>query len=159
MRRLMTILCLLVWNLFCLHAQNHVMASGADFTGTNGIISYSAGQIDYITVKGQDAVLTEGLQQPSVLQLIAGNARDGINLDAVVYPNPASSYVELKFNEPVDQSLNYRLTDINGRVLASDQVSEPITRISLPGLPTGTYYLVILQKKEVIRTYRINTFQ
>lgn len=156
MTRLITILCLLVWNLLQLNAQSHVVASGANIVGSNGSLSYSAGQIDYITVRGQGGVLTEGVQQPFVIQLIAGIENDGIALDAVVYPNPASSYVELKINTPVDRQLNYKLIDMNGRVLAHDRVNESITDINMSELSSGIYYLVIMENKEIIKTYQIS---
>lgn len=49
-----------------LQAQNIVLASGGNAMGTGGSVSYSIGQLDYISVSGSYGSVSQGVQQPVV---------------------------------------------------------------------------------------------
>lgn len=49
-----------------LHAQQAVLTSGSNAVGTEGSVSYSVGQLDYISINGSDGSVSQGVQQSFV---------------------------------------------------------------------------------------------
>ncbi|MEP6646016.1 MAG: T9SS type A sorting domain-containing protein [Saprospiraceae bacterium] len=156
MRKIVILFFLLGWMSAGISAQSHIVASGGNVTGDPGSISFTAGQIDFITQAGPAGILTEGVQQPFSINVVNGINETGITLDAVVYPNPASDYVELKLSQPLDPSLHYRLIDPLGRVLAKDLIVNETTRIEMSDLSNGVYYLLIEKDHDTAKTFQIN---
>ncbi len=62
------------------------------------------------------------------------------NVQIKVYPNPASEFINLEYPESWNKSVLY-LIDIHGRTIYS--ANRIKNQIYLPGLDTGTYFLVI----------------
>ncbi len=81
-------------------AQLNVLATGGEANGTDGQVSFSVGQIDFATVSGADAVLTEGVQQPYEFFTIGVEELEDIELIASVFPNPARFDVNLLVHLP-----------------------------------------------------------
>ena len=74
---------------FCnVNAQNNTITTGADVSNTNGSISYSIGQIDYISSGNASTYINQGLQQPYEVVTLSGNELIDITISAQVYPNP-----------------------------------------------------------------------
>jgi len=72
--------------LFCLafaglHAQEAIPASGGNAKGSGGTVSYSFGQVYYISVEGVNGTVAQGVQQPFEISVVTGNKiATGINL-------------------------------------------------------------------------------
>jgi len=155
MRKLVSVLCLLVWICSGIVAQSHLVASGGNVTGSTGSVSYTAGQIDFITQIAPNAILTEGVQQPFVITVVSGIKEAVIQLEAVVFPNPATDYVELKVLQHFDATLNYQLIDLQGRVLAKDRIHGETTKIEMANLSNGIYYLKVGHDHDLAKTFQI----
>ncbi len=155
MRKLVFIFCLCSSGMIQLHAQRNLVAAGGTLTGPGGSMSYTAGQIDFKTEQGTGGIMTEGIQQPYTIKTIAGTLEAGIDLNAVVYPNPTADFVELRVNSHLDDNLNYKLVDLYGRVLAKDKITGPVTRIDMSSLSGGQYYLMINHDEGVIKAFQI----
>ncbi len=155
MRKLIFIFCLCSSGMIQLNAQRNLVAGGGTLYGPGGSQSYTVGQIDFITLQGPGGVITEGVQQPYSTKVISGTRETGIDLNAVVYPNPTSDFVELTVNSHLDDNLNYKLVDLYGRVLTKDKITGPVTRIDMASLSGGLYYLMINQDDGVIKTFQI----
>jgi len=63
--------------------------------------------------------------------------------ETVVYPNPASSYVNIKFNAFNSNQKNIRLSDISGRVLEEKILRNNELLIDISGYSSGSYFLSI----------------
>ena len=140
-----------------LTAQSNVVASGGDASGSGGTVSYSVGQVDYTTKSGANGIVTEGLQQPFEISVVTGIDEVGIDLKAVVFPNPASDYIELQIDDLENQVLNYALYDIDGKVITRDTIVSNVTTISISALPVGIYFLGVSGNGRVIKTFKIST--
>ncbi|NJM14224.1 MAG: carbohydrate-binding protein [Bacteroidales bacterium] len=100
--------------------------------------------IDYIELSTSDFV-------PSVVKSIA----KGENLDVMIYPNPANTYLNIKINEPVKK---VDLTIINSfsQVVKNDMYTDTFFKVPVDDLPYGVYFMIVkiadktLTKKIVI---------
>jgi hypothetical protein len=76
---------------FCMiavNAQENITVSGGTLSGIDGAVSYSVGQIFYITYSGAKGSITQGVQQPYEISPISSiNEFDGIDLICLAYPN------------------------------------------------------------------------
>jgi hypothetical protein len=59
--------------------------------------------------------------------------------DATIYPNPASSTVEIKLNQESNES--YTLTDLAGKIICSGKIQDRSATIDVSKLPQGVYLL------------------
>lgn len=67
--------------------------------------------------------------------------------EMVVYPNPSSEVVNFKFNIKSAQQINIEITDINGKVIRSNNFGkmqgESTQSVNISGIAKGTYFVKI----------------
>ena len=136
-----------------LHAQESPTASGGEFTGAGGIVSYSVGQVVYTTNTGTNGSVAQGVQQPYEISTTVGINETFINLEMNVYPNPTTDYLTLKVEE--SKSLSYQLLDMQGKVIENKKVTARNTIIKIGGLPNATYFLKLTNNKQAVKTFKI----
>jgi Secretion system C-terminal sorting domain len=137
------------------NAQQNVVVSGANATGSGGSASYSIGQIDYITATGTGGTATQGVQQPFEIVTLSGQEFTEISLQLMVYPNPTSSLVNLKIDNFNLENLSYQLIDLNGREILNKKITESETQIQLENNPSDIYLLNVNQENKTIKTFKI----
>lgn len=138
-----SIVLIFVLNSLLLFAQSNVITSGNDISGSNGIISYSIGQIDFINYQSNDNVITQGVQQPfEIFELKITDWNSEIEIQ--VFPNPTSEGIELIINSDHPDNLLYILFDVNGKQVKSNVLNNSRNYISLNELSQSVYLLTIL---------------
>lgn len=80
--------------------------------------------------------------------------------DIVIYPNPANDLAYIQVTSPVQDEIQWFMSDISGKTLYGNNVramANQTTRVSLPtsSLPPGLYF-VTLQAKAYKKTLKIN---
>ena len=69
--------------------------------------------------------------------------------DAIVYPNPGSSYLKIESGPQIDGAV-FELFDMTGKAVAQEILNNRIAEINTSSLPPGTYtYRIILQNRLV----------
>jgi len=135
-------------------AQESVVSTGANISGSGGTVSYSVGQIVYN--KNSDTNFTEaqGVQQPYEISVTTNiNQFMGINLFA--YPNPTSDFLILEVTDNKLSNLNFQLIDISGKLLNSGKITDIQTNINMITFTPATYFLKVIQVDNEIRTFKI----
>lgn len=155
LKKTVIIACFLVSLGAFLHAQSNIVASGGSADGSGGYASYSVGQIDFSSKSGAGGSVTEGVQQPFEITVINGIDEQWINLNAVVFPNPTSQFVELRINSNENEMLSYTLLDANGNLIERDLLSGNSREINLTSLSNGIYYLRVNNENNLLKTFRI----
>ena len=130
------------------HAQRtNLGMSGGSYTIENGdsylYVSQSIGQGGVIgSFQGSEHGVRQGFQQPPIL--VVSIPQEDTSLDAVVYPNPVTTSVTIKFNESIQNQIEGKLFDISGKEVFYKQY-DPIQTVSidLSHLPAGAYILVV----------------
>ena len=144
--------------LFCLPkliAQEAKVASGGNATGSGGTASYSIGQVAYKTQTGTNGIVTQGVQQPFEIVTLSGEEFTAISLEAIVYPNPTVSIVNLNIKNYPIQNMNYQLFDFRGRLLSDNKILNEETIIDLERYAAATYLLKVSSNNKELKTFKI----
>ena len=153
-----TVLSIVLWffgNCGAIHAQNNIPVSGGYASGSGGTMSYTIGQVAYLTKSGTMGSIAEGVQQPFEISVVTGFEDTRILLEMAVYPNPASDFIILKIIGNDFVKLNYQLYNITGNLIKSRKPDGDHTQIQMAGLKPGTYFLKISESNNELKTFKI----
>ena len=140
-------------------AQEVISASGGNAEGTGGSVSYSAGQLFFMTHSGTDGSVSEGVQQPFEISVVTSVVEaEGIDLVVSAFPNPVTDHLMLRVDRYDFESLHYQLFDVNGRMVKTGMITSPETLIDMTGFARATYLLRLLDEDKEIKTFRIIKF-
>ena len=143
-----------------LYAQDAIPATGGNATGSGGTVSFSVGQVFYISVTGTGGSVLHGVQQPFEISVVTElEEGKGISLLCSVYPNPATSYLIVHFEGGVKSQYTAYLFDMNGKLLTSQDIEDSETRIDVSKLAIATYFLKITQTKNSFAQTEIKSFK
>jgi len=137
-----------------LYSQTNTLSAGGDASSSSGSVSYSIGQIDYISASGSNASLNQGVQQPFELFIISGTGEE-ILLEVSVYPNPVSSLLSLKFTSSNYKDTHYKIISLEGKTLKEKDIESEQTYIDMMDFPASTYLLSISKDHKEIKTFKI----
>ena len=146
----------LAFSLLCiggLHAQEGLTASGGEATGTGGTVSYSIGQVAYITNTGANGSVAQGIQQPYEIFVTVGLEETAIDLELSVYPNPTYDYLTLKTEG--NDKMAYQLYDVQGKLIDSQEVTSDNTIITVVALTKATYFLKVTKNNQIVKTFKV----
>jgi hypothetical protein len=140
-----------------LHAQEAILSSGVDVSGTTGSVSYSIGQVFYSTHSGPDGYSSaEGVQQPYEIQVITGlNQNTDINIELSIYPNPVKNTLLLKIDDDIHKNYIYYLYNANGKLLESKNILGKNSNINMEYLKAASYFLKVTANQKEIKTFKI----
>jgi len=163
MRNIKSKLCgliLLALGITGLQAQEVIPATGGNASGNGGSVSYSVGQVFYITNRGTNGSVAQGVQQPFEISVVSGiEEAKGITLQCSVYPNPATDFLILKIEGASETQYIASLYDINGKLLENKKIDSNETRIDMRNRGAATYFLKVIQTKQVLPRQEIKTFK
>ena len=129
---------------------------GGDGSYTGGSVSYTTGQVAYKAVSGDNGSLWQGVQQPYEISVTtAVEEAKEIKLNFLVYPNPVTSYLKLDIGDYDPAHLQYRLLDVNGKLLSTGPVYAREQQINMTVYPPAVYFLKLIDNKKDIKTFRI----
>lgn len=138
------------------YSQQDIVAAGNDASGSNGNVSYSIGQVAYISETGVSGNINQGVQQPIEIFELTNSEFDSTSFNAILYPNPASTEVILSINSlNLDSILEYHLTDINGKLIKSGRINTTETRIDVVGFPQACYFVNIFNSNKILKTFKL----
>ena len=141
---------------FCnVYAQSNTITTGADASNTNGSISYSIGQIDYVSSGNASTFINQGIQQPYEIVTLSGNEIIDITISAQVYPNPTANNLIISLQNYNYDNLTYKLFDIRGREIINGIISSSETIVNMQPYASATYILKLTKKNKEIKSFKI----
>tara|TARA_R110002072_G_scaffold31040_9_gene96259 strand:- start:899 stop:1378 length:480 start_codon:yes stop_codon:yes gene_type:complete len=135
------------------HAQNSPTATGGDASGFNGSVSYSIGQVVFTSLASGTTSLIQGNQQAFEISNPISIEEFEISFNAEIFPNPSSKNLTLKMD--LDDSCSYQLIDLNGKLLKTEIIVSKNTTISMVSFPKASYYLRILKKGQILKSFKV----
>jgi len=138
-----------------LQAQQTSNTTGGSAAGSGGTVAYSVGQIVYTTNTGANGTVAQGVQQPFEISVVLGAANNNINLEMVVYPNPATDFLTLNINNYDLSNFSYQLFDATGKIIESRKIVSVTETIRMGKLPGAIYFLRIINSNQTIKTFKI----
>lgn len=146
---------LLVMTGLTMKAQQSPVATGGDASGSGGTVAYSVGQVVYTTNTGSDGSVAQGVQQPFEISTVIAAGNGNINLEIVVYPNPATDFVTLNINNYDLTKFSYQLFDAGGKLIENRRIASVSEIIKMGHLPSAPYFLKIINHNQAIKTFKI----
>ncbi|MBK7667166.1 MAG: T9SS type A sorting domain-containing protein [Sphingobacteriaceae bacterium] len=135
------------------YAQQGPVAAGTSTTGAGGSISYSIGQIDYIYPSGTGSS-SEGLQQP--YEVFVTEVSENLNSVSInVFPNPTSQSVIIDFKAADFKNHSYQLTDVNGKLISENKITESQSKINVTEMSSGIYFISISNSSSSLKTFKL----
>ena len=138
-----------------MYSQQNTLATATTATGTNGIVTYSIGQIDFQTNTGSSGTISQGVQQPFEIVTLSTNNVPQIQLMATVYPNPTVQNVMISIKDFDLTNLNYQLYDIQGKIIYNGKILQSETQIEMSFLASANYFLKVTQANKDLKTFKI----
>jgi hypothetical protein len=129
-----------------------VIANAGGYDEASGVsISWTLGETIIPTFQDDPEnptiILTHGFQQQLIVTTVEENL--DILVNVIVYPNPASELLNIRFEEPLDGEVNMVLLTQDGRVVKND-IIEAATfekQINMQDIPAGIYFLRLIKGK------------
>jgi hypothetical protein len=141
---------------FISYGQQTIVVSASEATGNGGSASYSIGQVATNFAKTSNGSLSEGVQHPYEIWLITNlDETVAVELNVSVYPNPTQDALSLEIKDKDYALYQFKLYDINGKILQSVSVSNKSSIIDMTDLPPSTYLLKVFQNESATKTFRI----
>lgn len=137
------------------HAQQAVIATGGNASGSGGTVAYSIGQVIYKTNIGPNGSVSNGIQQAFEISTVTGIEDNKISLNLQVYPNPTNGYLTLSIDKTEFTSFNFQLTDNTGKVIESKIVTSPNEIINMECLAKAVYFLKVSRNDLDVKTFKI----
>ena len=146
--------CALAFTAFC---QTDVVTAGGTASGSGGSATYTVGQIADQRVEAGGKYIIVGVQQPYEIQTVGVDNYPGIQLEAVLYPNPTAHSVQLSISnyEIPSDGLKAQLFDKNGKLLRVFDVFDLLTKMDLSEYPSATYQLRIMDGRKLLKTFQV----
>lgn len=139
-----------------LYAQRGNVAAGGESNGSGGKISYSIGQVDYISSSGTGGSSNQGLQQPFTITEETGIDVTSITLNFAVYPVPTMDNVSLNVTGNEFGRLRFTLIGLDGKLLKDEEVFSDITLIQLREYAQGLYKLNVYNSdNKLIKSFNV----
>jgi hypothetical protein len=147
---------LLITGFTVLHAQEVMVTANGNAESSAGNVTYSVGQVAYLTKSGTDGIITEGVQQPYEITIPIGiDEKNGIMLECFIFPNPAIGYVKLKIVDHELKDLDCQLFTMNGFPIRHMKIENEETSIPMDDLSKATYLLTITENGHTLKTFQI----
>ncbi len=133
-----------------------VLSSAGGYSESGGIsLAWTMGELAVSTLSTIDMILTQGFQQPFLLDI--GDAIDDpeFNWSVNAYPNPVSDILNLRFNLDKTMDLQLELYDITGKKLTIKKLPSIMPggreTLDFSGFREGIYILKITSEKQKVR--------
>ena len=134
-----------------LQAQEALTAGGGEASGSGGSVSYSVGQVTYTMHATDNGSLSQGVQQPYEIYVEVGmEDAAGIDLFCTSYPNPVMDILILEIGDFKNQSLAYRLYNLEGYLIRSKEITGSVTTIFMGDLAPGIYFLKVVKTRHAL---------
>jgi hypothetical protein len=128
--------------------QEVISSAGGYYTSASINISWTLGETiipSYGPTNG--LILTHGFQ--SVLRTVIVEENIDAPVKVTVYPNPASDFLNITFQEPLDASVKLYLFDTQGKLFKTSVIESTTTetQVNFQDLPSGVYLLKLIKGK------------
>jgi len=151
--RLFALLMIIISCCGTIGAQQTLLTSGGNASGTGGSASYSVGQIAYTYAEGSAGSLSAGVQQTYEIIEVTGIAETDEMLISV-FPSQVTSFLSLVTETDNFKVLKFRLFDLNGKMIRSGKIKDRLTKIYVGDLVRSTYLIEIYDGNIKSRSYK-----
>jgi len=136
------------------NAQQNTVSSGGISSGSGGTVTYSMGQVAFISSTGSNGNVNQGVQQPYEIYSLGIN-ESVFSFDLSVFPNPTTDVLNLTIKNFNGENLSYQLVDFNGKIIQTAVIKNELTSINLSELPMASYFINLLENNQKVQSFKI----
>jgi len=140
-------------------SPNVFSSAGAFTTSSTNSLSYTIGEPMITTLSSSSVILTQGFQQPSLLNVDAVNYINGEKYDIVVYPNPTEGFINVSIKAINGKDISLQVFDVLGRnIYTTGNVlsnGEYLTILDFTSFTQGIYFLSVYSEGQKIASTKI----
>lgn len=136
-------------------AQAGNVAAGGDATGSGGSVSFSIGQVNYVSGSDANFNIIQGNQQPFEISVVDVSEKELNNPTAFIYPNPTKDKIILKVENAASKNFSFQLYDENGKLLLYNKAEAEETIVDISEFAVAKYFLKLVDNKTEIKTFKI----
>jgi len=137
------------------YGQSSVVTCGTDAVGTDGTVSYSVGQIDYMNFGEEGYFFNEGVQQPFEFFELDLITNEPSLFQVLLYPNPTHDKFTIKVSDVSRNDLSYQLFDVSGKQLKKGELVGEETDVDISGMADATYLLLLYLDNRILKSIKI----
>lgn len=137
-----------------MHAQQTIVASGADMASQDGVVNYSIGQVLYTDINDTDNTVWAGVQQPFEVSEVLSVKEENIDHKLEIYPNPVVDVLYVNMGAE-NKKLSYTLYDALGRVVRKGAFSEQLSTLNMDDLPAAMYFLLLKNNSVSVKVFKL----
>jgi len=139
-----------------LYAQETPLTAGGTISGTGGTVSFSVGQVAYITHVGINGSEVQGVQQPYEISVITAEESSSlVKLSILVYPNPTEDLLVLKNEGGKHTELTFQLYNSKGQQINSGTINSDRYILEMRNTAPGVYYLSVFEENKLAQIVKI----
>jgi len=134
--------------------QSGIVTTGGNVAGASGSVSYSVGQVFYLTHESATGTVHEGLQQ--AYEIFTVDIPGIVNeFDITLFPNPAQDHLVIRVADNEGKNLRYQIYSASGQMMVAKNLTGTETNIEVEFLPPSTYIIHILSDNKTIKTFKL----
>jgi hypothetical protein len=131
-----------------------VGTSGESLKNSTYQLDFSIGEMLIESYNNPQYLVTQGFQQGTyIISVIEENP--ALSYQIKVYPNPADDFIHLEIGAPLTEKLLYIVTDQSGKITLRGHTNELLSQVDFSGYSTGIYFLTVLQKNRILKSFKI----
>jgi hypothetical protein len=135
-------------------SQSGTIASGGNASNESGSVSYSVGQVFYLSHESTEGIIHEGLQQP--YEIFSVDIQDvTTEFEITLYPNPANTHLTIKTLDFQPNKLSYQLYSLNGQLIDMKEIINEETFLDVDQLNPSSYIIQVLKDNKIIKSFKL----
>lgn len=153
MKKLITIVGFLFLWLFSF-GQTSVNTAGGEVKNNSGSVSYSIGQVSFVSAVGVNGSVSQGVQQAYQISTLNLEEKE-FDFTLTAFPNPTKDNLNLHVGNYHQEQLIYRLIDTEGKLLSEAKIQSEQTVIVMQTFPTATYFVEVHHEGKKVQSFKI----
>lgn len=137
------------------YAQETTLSTGADYSNSNGSISFSIGQTTFNSNENNSGLESQGIQQPFEIYLITNSIKDQSTYDISLYPNPTSDQIFLETKNSQNQIIQIQLYNTEGKLILNNEINNEKAKIDFTNYTSGQYLMKIKNSNNKTQSFNI----
>jgi hypothetical protein len=134
--------------------QTSVNTAGGEVKNASGSVSYSIGQVAYLSVSNSNGSVSQGVQQAFEISTLSLE-ENKFNFTMNAFPNPTTENLDLRVGNYKQEKLAYKLIDLEGKVISGASMLSEETTIDMKQLPVATYFVEVHHENKKVQTFKI----
>jgi len=147
------VICILIFP-FAGLAQDAIVTSGANVSGSGGTVSFSVGQTVYTTNSATTGTVAQGVQHAYEIYEV-GTKETILNISLSVFPNPTTEYLTLNIGNYNNVAMTYHVYDLQGKLILNGAIISSNTTINVSELVASTYFVQVHQEGKVTQVFKV----